>query len=48
MLPARAGMIPGFIRAVEVTHGAPRASGDDPGGLVLRRERGTCSPRERG
>ena len=48
VFPARAGMSLLKLQPGHITQGVPRASGDEPDGLISRAELKQCSPRERG
>ena len=48
VLPAYAGMIPGYTVGMEDDNRAPRVCGDDPSLVASHTNGTTCSPRMRG
>ena len=48
VFPARAGMSPTGVPACSMNGSVPRASGDEPAGIITTPITEGCSPRERG
>ena len=48
VLPAHAGMIPGFVKITDESVSAPRTCGDDPRHVDLGLPMSVCSPHMRG